>query len=76
LICWTETRAASGSAQKPGSACWSSRALSRDALSDKSKKVSEFSYTPLQIRKTIDEVRHANSSVRDCRKLMGGEGEE
>jgi hypothetical protein len=40
-------------------------------LSDKSKKVSEFSYTPLQIRKTIEEVRHADNSVRDCRKLMG-----
>jgi hypothetical protein len=44
-------------------------------LSDKSKKVSEFSYTPLQISKTIQEIRHANNSVRDCGKLIGREGE-
>jgi hypothetical protein len=48
--------------------CWSSIAFNRVALSGKSKKVSEFSDSALQVGQTIHEVRHANYSMRRRRR--------
>jgi hypothetical protein len=59
LISWTEARAASGLAQNPGSACWASSALSRAALPDRSKKISEFGDSTLEFGEAIDEFGHA-----------------
>jgi hypothetical protein len=72
LISWTEVRAASASAQKPGSACLASSAFSRSAFPDKSKKVSEFSHTALEIRQTVDELGHANDSLRGYGAKVNG----
>jgi hypothetical protein len=53
LISCTEVRATSGSAQKPGIDCRTSKAVSRSALPDKSKKLSELGDPALQVGKTV-----------------------
>jgi len=53
------TRAVSGLAQKPASACEASRVRRRSALAVRSKKVSEFGDALLQFGEVFDEIGHA-----------------
>jgi hypothetical protein len=59
LISCTVTRAVSGLAQKPASACEASRARRRSAFAVRSKKVSEFGDALLQFGEVFDEIGHA-----------------
>jgi hypothetical protein len=61
LISWTDVRAASGSAQNPGSACSASSVCRRSDLPVRSKKVSEFSDPTLQVGQSVNQLRHALS---------------
>jgi hypothetical protein len=58
LISCTVTRAASGLAQNPASACDASSVRSRSALADRSKKVSQLGDPVLQFGEALDEVGH------------------
>ena len=76
LISCTTVRARSGLVQKPGSPCWASSVLRRSRLLARSKKVSEFEETRLQVGQAVGQVGHCDPSVKVKRKLNSGGTQE